>query len=203
MSTYYHFKCKRCNKIGGFYTRQAWGWGNFNIIDSFKFLAFHTENCGEEYIGVISEHDDDYEEDLNQEKLDFYNKGTINYFPSSNDWGFMREHNGLDIEELNSLWIKQETKGLQADNGIKLRGKFKDLEFENKRNRYFYKAIFETNEGFVYTLFGMDNKLPEKEVNYLVIGEVVPSEVINKAGESSGEIQGQLISVRDLRKCDL
>lgn len=71
-------------------------------------MAFHTEKCGEENICVISEHDDNYEEDLNQEKLDFYTKDSISYFPSSNDWRFMMEHNELNIEEINSLWVKQE-----------------------------------------------------------------------------------------------
>jgi hypothetical protein len=200
MSTYYQFKCKKCNRIGGFYSRQAWGWGNFNIIDSFKFIAYHTENCGEEYIGVISEHDENFEADLIQERIDFYTRDTIDHFPLSNDWKFMRENFELDTEERNSLWVKQETNGLKADNGIKLHGHLKKIEYENKKNMYIYKALFETFEGIVYTLFGIDHILPEKDLNYFVMGEIVPNEILDKTRDSTGEIIGQLINVRDIKK---
>ena len=59
MSTYYHFKCEKCKTKGGFFSRQMWGWGNFDIVDSFKFLSKHTRDCGEENIRVGSEHEDD------------------------------------------------------------------------------------------------------------------------------------------------
>jgi len=63
MSTYYYFKCNKCDKIGGFFSRQAWGWGNFDIIASFKFLAKHCRDCGHEHLRIIWEHDDSVLED--------------------------------------------------------------------------------------------------------------------------------------------
>ena len=59
MSTYYFIGCEKCKEIGGFYSKQAWGWGNMDIVETFKFLAFHTEKCGHENIKIISEHDDE------------------------------------------------------------------------------------------------------------------------------------------------
>ena len=64
MSTYYYFKCSKCNEIGGMLTRQAGGWGNFHVVSSFKFLAFHIKNCGPEYIGLV------HEDDTTQEQME-------------------------------------------------------------------------------------------------------------------------------------
>lgn len=83
MSTYYYFWCKKCDRTGGFLSRQAWGWGNFDIIDSFKFLALHIGACGEEYIGMVSEHSDRCYKEGNRVK--FLEK-TKDYWPYSNDW---------------------------------------------------------------------------------------------------------------------
>ena len=54
--------------IDVFYSRQVWGWGNFDMIGSFKFLAYHTANCGEQHIGAISEHDENCLENLEEGK---------------------------------------------------------------------------------------------------------------------------------------
>lgn len=148
-----YFKCNKCNRKGGFFSRQAWGWGNFDIIDSFKFLVFHTDNCGEKYIRVISEHSEDYEEDLNKEIIDFYKKESFGHFPSSNDWKFMRENNEKDIETLNLLWVEEKTKGLKLDNGIKVRGIITDLEYEEKKGRFFYKAFLKLKTVNILLLF--------------------------------------------------
>lgn len=56
MSTEYYFVCRRCKEYGGFYSHQAWGWGNADFIDSFKFLMKHTNSCGTEDIGVECEY---------------------------------------------------------------------------------------------------------------------------------------------------
>jgi hypothetical protein len=45
-------------------TRQAGGWGNFHVVSSFKFLAFHIKNCGPEYIGLV------HEDDTTQEQME-------------------------------------------------------------------------------------------------------------------------------------
>lgn len=65
---------------------------------------------------------------------------------------------------------------------------------------YIYKALFETFEGNEYTLFGMEKNLPELDVNYLVIGEIVSTDITHKTKEKIGDIKGQLISVTDIKR---
>ena len=57
MSTCYKFFCQECKDFGGFLSRQEWGIGNFNIIETFKFLALHKDH--KPYL--ISEHDPENE----------------------------------------------------------------------------------------------------------------------------------------------
>jgi len=57
MSTYYYFHCKAHRQSGGNFTRQAWGYGNADLIDTFKFVMYHVAECGPESIGVHSEYD--------------------------------------------------------------------------------------------------------------------------------------------------
>ena len=83
MSTYYYFGCKLCKKRTGVsYTRQMWGWGNANIIETFRFLMKHTDTCGEEHIYIACEHNDCFfdntEEDISEELK--------HYYPFSGDW---------------------------------------------------------------------------------------------------------------------
>ena len=63
MSTYYALTCPKCKESSGFsFSRQAWGWGNADIIETFKFLMAHAE-CGDNYktdLQIVSEHSDLY-----------------------------------------------------------------------------------------------------------------------------------------------
>jgi len=43
MSTYYKFQCSECKKTGGFFSRQAWGWGNADIVKNHKFIMNNKE----------------------------------------------------------------------------------------------------------------------------------------------------------------
>ena len=98
MSTYYYFGCSSCREYGGLLTRQAWGWGNFDIWDSFAFLRHHIEQCGEDKLVVLSEHDErgwthteprespiagEVEEWNGWKLVDYRSEG----FPHSNEWG--------------------------------------------------------------------------------------------------------------------
>ncbi|WP_051217574.1 hypothetical protein [Paenibacillus assamensis] len=197
MSTYYYFKCNKCNRKGGFYSRQAWGWGNFDIIESFKFLAFHTDQCGEEYIRVISEHNDDYEEDLNTETLEFYKRDSYENFPLSNDWGFMMDVKEKGIDELNEAWVTERIKGIKPDNGIKIRGTITAIEYEEKKRGYAYKAYFLSEDEKEYTFIDFDKVLPQIGTKYFILGEIVNSEIIEKV--NVGEIKGTLITTRDMK----
>lgn len=105
MSTNYSFHCKKCKVRGGSFTRQAWGWGNFNIIGSFKFLALHVRDCGAESIGVVSEYNYTGEPDCDldpEARREFLEKAK-GIFPHSNDWGFMRKA-GLEPDD---SWTEQ------------------------------------------------------------------------------------------------
>lgn len=107
MSTSYYFKCKKCNEVGGQYTRQAWGWGNFYVINTFKFLAYHTEHCGPEHIGVV--HENQLEGDVFTAEywVDFIEK-TKNYFPA-----FETQYDDKEISEYEDLpkqWYQKEIK---------------------------------------------------------------------------------------------
>ena len=120
MSTYYSFKCDKCKLLGGFMSRQAWGTGNADLIDNFKFVMHHSLNCGTEFQGVVSEHQQEYEdyEDTNiaSEARKRHLAATEDIFPHSSDWEFMRENENTKIPELKKLWTENETKLLENRN---------------------------------------------------------------------------------------
>ncbi|MDH4130057.1 MAG: hypothetical protein OEV44_14970 [Spirochaetota bacterium] len=95
MSTYYYFECKECNKVGkGIFTRQAWGWGNADIIDCFQFIMKHSAQCGSENISIKSEYD--FEDEGRIPETD--NAEDLNdYFPYSEDWGSKESDRRLKI----------------------------------------------------------------------------------------------------------
>lgn len=103
MSTYYYFICKKCAKYGGFLSRQAWGYGNFDIIDSFKFIVKHKQECGVEHIGVVVEHDifENYEEDKELPSDE-------DAFPLSNDWSVLKKRKDESIMTVLGLTLSKE-----------------------------------------------------------------------------------------------
>lgn len=103
MSTYYYFVCKKCSKYGGFLSRQAWGYGNFDIIDSFKFIAKHMSECGSENIGVVSEHyiDENYGEDKEL-------PSDVDVYPRSDDWPELKEQTEESIMTALGLTLSKE-----------------------------------------------------------------------------------------------
>lgn len=110
MSTYYYFHCTKHQASGGQFTRQAWGAGNADLIDAFKFVMYHVLECGPESIGMHSEHDDDdyaathygVDDEIRRQFLE----ETRHIFPRSNDWGFMQNvEPGQDHKE---LWVAAE-----------------------------------------------------------------------------------------------
>lgn len=109
MSTYYYFHCTKHHVAGGCWTRQAWGWGNADLIDAFKFVMYHVDNCGPESIGMHSEHQDDdwdntsFEDEHRRPHLE----QTVNIFPHSNDWAFMASASGSG-GRLSQLWTEAE-----------------------------------------------------------------------------------------------
>lgn len=103
MSTYYYFVCKKCSKYGGFLSRQAWGYGNFDIIDSFKFIVKHMQECGTEHIGIAVEHDifENYEKDKELPSDE-------DVSPCSNDWPQLRKEMDENIMTALGLTLPKE-----------------------------------------------------------------------------------------------
>lgn len=113
MSTYYYFHCTKHQVSGGCWTRQAWRWGNADLIDAFKFVMYHVAECGEENIGMHSEHDDDawantsFEDEHRRAHLE----QTAHIMPHSNDWAFMAEHG--KSADWKALWVAAELARLE------------------------------------------------------------------------------------------
>ena len=56
MSTNYILRCADCKEQGGYFTRQAWGWGNADVIENTVFLMAHAD-CFDKYQGDEDDHD--------------------------------------------------------------------------------------------------------------------------------------------------
>lgn len=78
MGADYKFYCNACKKTGGGFSSQAWGTGNADIIDSFRFLMKHHAYCREGFMVVGFDEYIDLEEDVSEELL--------GYFPHSCEW---------------------------------------------------------------------------------------------------------------------
>lgn len=110
MSTYYYFHCTKHQESGGCWTRQAWGYGNADLIDAYKFVMYHVAECGPESIGMHSEHEDyeytptgyDTEGGKRREHLE----QTRHIFPRSDDWGFMAKI--PEGEQYKDQWVTEE-----------------------------------------------------------------------------------------------
>lgn len=106
MSTYYKFRCPKCGEAGGFFSCQAWGWGNCDIFSNFKFIVAHS-HCGT--IEILSEHAEAYFDDSEElrwlERLESDEDLRKNVWPHANEWAHVKEswegshvkwHEGLD-----------------------------------------------------------------------------------------------------------
>ncbi len=171
MSTYYYFFCNNCQRRGGFLTRQAWGWGNFNIIDTFKFISYHSEKCGHKNIRIISEHDSEYEFDnIGIEEIEYYREAE-GIFPHSDDWEYM-EKNELTTIELDKKWTEQKIEEHINDNRRKLRGEIVHMEIQNKKRGSHYLAVFRMSNNEKIRIIGGDSfGIPVVNKQYEIIVE--------------------------------
>lgn len=96
MSTYYYFHCTKHMESGGCWTRQAWGYGNADLIEAFKFVMHHVRTCGEEHIGMHSEHNDDeyVSTVIDDDARRAFLEATRGIWPHSDDWAFVRREDG-------------------------------------------------------------------------------------------------------------
>lgn len=91
MSNDYYLYCEKCKKHTYSFSRQAWGWGNANIIQSFRFIMKHLAQCDQEDLPGWRENplsirilgDGDHE--LLKSTID-KNEDLKKYFPFSSDW---------------------------------------------------------------------------------------------------------------------
>lgn len=117
MGTDYKFYCKNCNQSGGWFSRQAWGWGNADIIKSFKFLFYHINKCGEDNLSIISEYDNRYNNEIFLTEFIINTKGM---FPRSNDWDIGKQND--KIIDMEKAWEKNKRVWEQIQDYFEKRG---------------------------------------------------------------------------------
>lgn len=92
MSTYYTFRCPKCEEQGGFFSRQAWGWGNCEIFENFKFHVAHS-GCG--VLQILKEDDSLYANErerlrwLDHLKRDEDLRSLV--WPRAGEWAWVKE----------------------------------------------------------------------------------------------------------------
>lgn len=115
MSTNYYLVCSECEKRSDYFSRQAWGWGNWNGIAIFKFLAkhlMHDEYACDKHLFVVSEHGEEASwerDDLSGTELEKREYGFSGAFPHSDDWSFMRENSGegKSTYDVDAAWMRE------------------------------------------------------------------------------------------------
>ena len=135
MGYYYKFICKKCCVSGGFFSSQAWGFGNFDIIENFKFIGRHLY-CEDENLDlalrIVGEGNGLYYDYPSEQPEDFV-KYTKSFMPHSNDWELVINNKWSEVE---SLWEKNFLKGA-ANNpgGYKTLNQDNYIESEPKDNK--------------------------------------------------------------------
>lgn len=169
MTTCYYFTCTNCGTRGGSLGSQAWGWGNFEMIESFKFLAYHISKCGEESIRVISEDVDHYVDLLHDEYNQFLEE-TKHIFPHSRDWEFLVRAQELSVAELKQKWV-DEQRIPYKDERTKMTGKLKEIQIVKEgAGHYVYQGRVACKDGQVRTVLANARELPRLEQSYVIIG---------------------------------
>lgn len=98
MSTYYKFVCKKHNISGGFLTGQAGGTGNFDIIETFKFLGLHKDCEPVLYAEQTKEYEETPSIDDCQESMTEFIEDSKGIIPHSNDWELVEKHDWKEVE---------------------------------------------------------------------------------------------------------
>ncbi len=169
MATYYYFTCQKCRTRGGVFGEQPWGWGNFDMIESFKFLAHHIRTCGEEHIRVISEEVDEYIDQLHGEYNTFLEQ-TKHIFPHSKDWEFLDRWKSLKVEELKEKWV-EENRIAHPDDRLKIYGTLVEVEVLQRRaGRVSFLATVTDLEKTAWRLSATMPELPALAQSYIIIG---------------------------------
>ncbi|RNB53466.1 hypothetical protein EDM57_19410 [Brevibacillus gelatini] len=169
MATYYYFTCQKCRTRGGVFGEQPWGWGNFDMIESFKFLAYHIRTCGEEHIRVISEEVDEYIDQLHDEYNAFLEQ-TKHIFPHSKDWEFLDRWKMLKVEELKEKWV-EEHRIAHPDDRLKICGTLDEVDVLQKgAGRITFLATVTDRGQTKWRLVATRPELPALHQSYIIIG---------------------------------
>jgi hypothetical protein len=169
MTTYYYFTCTKCGTRGGSLGSQAWGWGNFDMVESFKFLAYHINKCGEDSIRIISE-DFDHYVDLLHDEYNVFLEETKHIFPHSRDWDFLVRSHQLSLEELKQKWVDEQAIKEQ-DERIKITGQIQEIEIMKEGpGHYVYLGQVVCPGGEVSKVLAHTRELPQLNQSYMIMG---------------------------------
>ncbi len=169
MPTYYYFSCQKCRTRGGVFGEQAWGWGNFDMIESFKYLAHHIHTCGEDSIRVISEEEDNYIDQLHTEYNHFLEE-TKHIFPHSKDWAFLVNWKDLPVDDLKEKWVEENRIGYE-DERTKVTGVLEQYELiQGDDGHPRYHGYVVPKEGERVAVIGSARQLPLVGRSYIIIG---------------------------------
>jgi hypothetical protein len=148
---------------------QAWGWGNFDMVESFKFLAYHINKCGEDSIRIISE-DFDHYVDLLHDEYNIFLEETKHIFPHSKDWDFLVRSHELTLEELKQKWVDEQAIK-EADERIKITGQLQEIEIMKEGpGHYVYLGQVVCPGGEVSKVLAHTRELPQLNQPYMIMG---------------------------------
>lgn len=182
MPTYYYFTCLKCRTRGGVFGEQAWGWGNFDMIESFKYLAHHIRTCGEDSIRVISEDVDDYVDQLHGEYNTFLEQ-TKHIFPHSKDWEFLDRWKTLKVEEMKLKWV-EENRIMHPDDRMKICGVLDALDIlKEGAGRVSFSASVTDDDGKVWKIVADMRELPLLKHSYIIIGVMQEHSILGEVIE--------------------
>lgn len=169
MPTYYYFSCTKCRTRGGVFGEQAWGWGDFNMIESFKYLAHHIRTCGEDSIRVISEENDDYVDQLHGEYNHFLEE-TKHIFPHSRDWEFLDKWKSLKVEEMKEKWV-EENRISHCDERIKITAFIEEVcVLKEGAGHFLFQSRVTCTDQKRWNVLASMRELPVLDRSYMIIG---------------------------------
>lgn len=169
MSTYYYFSCTKCRTRGGVFGKQAWGWGDFDMIESFKYLAHHIRTCGEDSIRVISEDVEDYVDQLHGEYNHFLEE-TKHIFPHSRDWQFLDKWKMLKVDEMKEKWV-EENRIAHPDDRVKITAVLEEIHvLKEGAGHYLFHSKVSCEENKTWNVLASMRELPLLQRSYIIIG---------------------------------
>jgi len=109
VSTYYNLRCPDHGEQGGWFSRQAWGCGNFDIFETARFLFVHKD-CGT--IEILSEYHENYINDWEERRwservLRDIDEDPVAFCPHSRDWDLVQKGIETDGKRWSDLAVEK------------------------------------------------------------------------------------------------